>query len=107
MIALGKDRVLLLRASLQTLAGHEVELATDPETSVILERLLYSMDDFARRVLADSFAGQWVSNHDGYSDTKSLYVTLQVRCARTRSLCVARSPDPLLTGCRDCGSRGA
>jgi nucleolar protein 9 len=53
-----EDRILLLRACLHTLAGHEVELATDPETSVILERLLYSMDDFARRVLADSFASQ-------------------------------------------------
>ena len=40
------------------LSGKETALAADPETSIILERLLYSMDDFARRVLADRFTGQ-------------------------------------------------
>lgn len=53
------DRPLLLRGALEALTGHEVTLAGDGETSVILERLLYTMDDFARRVLADRFAGQY------------------------------------------------
>lgn len=52
------DRVLLLRAALTQLSGKETSIAADPETSVILERLVYSMDDFARRVLLDRFTGQ-------------------------------------------------
>lgn len=52
------ERPLLLRSALESLAGHEIELAGDNETSVILERLLYAMDDFARRVLLDRFTGQ-------------------------------------------------
>lgn len=53
------DRPLLLRSSLESLEGHEVSLAGDSETSVILERLLFAMDDFARRVLGDRFMGQY------------------------------------------------
>lgn len=37
--------------------GKERELATDPDCSIILERMAYSMDDFVRRVLMDSLAG--------------------------------------------------
>lgn len=51
------ERQLLLRSALVELSGHELALAADPETSIILERLLYSMDDFAKRVLMDRFAG--------------------------------------------------
>ncbi|KAI5481043.1 rRNA processing protein Nop9 [Pseudohyphozyma bogoriensis] len=53
------DRPLLLRSALEGLNGHEIPLAGDGETSVILERLLHAMDDFARRVLADRFAGSY------------------------------------------------
>ena len=52
------ERKLLLRSTLVALSSNETALATDYETSLILERLLYSMDDFARRVLADRFTGQ-------------------------------------------------
>lgn len=52
------ERQLLLRSALAELSGHELALAADPETSIILERLLYSMDDFAKRVLMDRFAGE-------------------------------------------------
>lgn len=53
------DRPYLLRSALESLSGHEIPLAGDGETSLILEKLLYSMDDFARRVLADRFAGNY------------------------------------------------
>ncbi|SCV73318.1 BQ2448_7244 [Microbotryum intermedium] len=53
------DRPLLLRSALESLSGNELALAGDTETSVILERLLYSMDDFAKRVLADRFTGNY------------------------------------------------
>jgi nucleolar protein 9 len=44
-------------AALSEMAGREKQLATDPDCSVILERMCYSMDDFARRVFADSLSG--------------------------------------------------
>ena len=53
------ERPLLLRAALESLSGHEIQLAADMETSIILEKLLFAMDDFARRVLADRFAGNY------------------------------------------------
>ena len=49
----------MLKSSLESLSGHEVAIAGDSDTSIILERLLFAMDDFARRVLADRFAGQY------------------------------------------------
>jgi hypothetical protein len=49
------ERPLLLRSALESLSGHEIELAGDGETSVVL----YAMDDFAKRVLLDRFAGQF------------------------------------------------
>lgn len=55
------ERQLLLRSALEELSGHELSLAADPETSIILERLIYSMDDFAKRVLADRFMSQFVT----------------------------------------------
>ncbi|KAM0748265.1 hypothetical protein T439DRAFT_304642 [Meredithblackwellia eburnea MCA 4105] len=53
------DRPYLLRSALESLSGQEIPLAGDSETSLILEKLLYSMDDFARRVLADRFMGSY------------------------------------------------
>ncbi|KAA1103169.1 Nucleolar protein 9 [Puccinia graminis f. sp. tritici] len=59
------ERQLLLRSALTELGGHELALASDPETSIILERVIYSMDGFAKRVLADRFIASFVdlSNH--------------------------------------------
>lgn len=53
------ERPLLLRSALESLSGHELALAGDHETSVVLERLLYAMDDFAKRVLLDRFTGEF------------------------------------------------
>jgi len=44
-------------AALNEMHGKEKQLATDPDCSVILERMTHSMDDFVRRVFADSLAG--------------------------------------------------
>ncbi|GAA6005197.1 hypothetical protein JCM11491_002616 [Sporobolomyces phaffii] len=52
------ERPLLLRSALESLSGHEITLAGDNESSVVLERLLYAMDDAAKRVLLDRFTGQ-------------------------------------------------
>ncbi|GAA5974331.1 hypothetical protein JCM11641_006742 [Rhodosporidiobolus odoratus] len=53
------ERPLLLRSALESLSGHEVSLAGDGESSVVLEQLLYAMDDFAKRVLLDRFSGMF------------------------------------------------
>lgn len=42
------------------MSGKEKQLATDPDCSVILERMAYSMDDFVLRVLMDRLSGSWV-----------------------------------------------
>lgn len=54
-----EDRTNFLSASLSELRNLELRLATDPDTAIIMERLLHSMGDWGRRVLADSFTGHW------------------------------------------------
>lgn len=52
-------RRLFFTAAMEEMSGKETQLATDPECSIVLERMIYSMDDFARRVLADRFSGSF------------------------------------------------
>jgi len=52
-----KERRLFFVAALTEMRGKEKQLATDPDCSIILERMIYSMDDFIRRVFVDSMAG--------------------------------------------------
>ncbi|KAL1665643.1 armadillo-type protein [Schizophyllum commune] len=54
-----EERRLFVEAALREMSEKELQLATDPESSVVLERLLYSMDDFARRVFMDSMSGSY------------------------------------------------
>lgn len=51
------DRRLFFVAALNEMSDKEKQLATDPDCSSILERMAYSMDDFARRVFADRLSG--------------------------------------------------
>ena len=51
------ERRLFFVAALTEMQGKEKQMATDPDCSVILERMFYSMDDFVRRVFVDSLAG--------------------------------------------------
>jgi hypothetical protein len=51
------DRRLFFIAALTEMSNKEKQLATDPDCSNILERMTYSMDDFARRVFIDRLAG--------------------------------------------------
>ncbi|KAF9026524.1 ARM repeat-containing protein, partial [Hymenopellis radicata] len=46
-------------AALTEMNEKEMQLATDPDCSIILERVVHSMDDFARRVFADRLAGSY------------------------------------------------
>lgn len=48
---------MFFTAALFEMNGKELQLATDPDCSPVLERMLYSMDDFIRRVFTDSLAG--------------------------------------------------
>ena len=56
MVELPAKRLFFV-AALNEMAGKEKQLATDPECSVVLERMFYSMDDFVRRVFIDSLCG--------------------------------------------------
>jgi nucleolar protein 9 len=42
---------------LSELRGQELPAATDPETSLVIERLLPSLNDWGRRVIGDAFFG--------------------------------------------------
>ncbi|KAG5645777.1 hypothetical protein DXG03_005314 [Asterophora parasitica] len=56
-----EERRLFFVAALTEMGGKEKQLATDPDCSVILERMAYSMDDFVRRVFVDSLTGSFES----------------------------------------------
>jgi nucleolar protein 9 len=51
------EKRLFFIAALGEMHGKEKQLATDPDCSVVLERMTYSMDDFVRRVFVDSLTG--------------------------------------------------
>ena len=51
------DRRLFFVAALTEMSGKEKQLATDPDCSTILERMVHSMDDFVRRVFMDRLTG--------------------------------------------------
>nr|GAT46208.1 predicted protein [Mycena chlorophos] len=54
-----EERRMFFVAALKEMAGKEKQLATDPDCSIVLERMLYSMDDFVRRVFVDSLVGSY------------------------------------------------
>ncbi|KAF9040737.1 armadillo-type protein [Panaeolus papilionaceus] len=54
-----EQKRLFLMAALTEMHQKERQLATDPDCSIVLERMLYSMDDFVRRVFMDSMAGSY------------------------------------------------
>jgi hypothetical protein len=51
------ERRLFFVAALSEMTGKEKQLATDPDCSVVLERMIHSMDEFVLRVFFDSLAG--------------------------------------------------
>ncbi|KAI0637703.1 ARM repeat-containing protein [Trametes polyzona] len=54
-----EDRRLFFVAALSEMAEKEKQLATDPDCSTILERMIHSMDDFVRRVFMDKLSGSF------------------------------------------------
>ncbi|KAJ7047787.1 hypothetical protein C8F04DRAFT_1060117 [Mycena alexandri] len=54
-----EERRMFFVAALTEMGGKEKQLATDPDCSLILERMTYSMDDFVRRVFVDSLIGSY------------------------------------------------
>ncbi|KAJ4472084.1 armadillo-type protein [Lentinula aciculospora] len=53
------EKRMFFVAALSEMRGKEKQLATDPDCSIILERMAYSMDDFVRRVFLDSLSGSY------------------------------------------------
>ncbi|KAF7978355.1 hypothetical protein HWV62_1005 [Athelia sp. TMB] len=54
-----EERHMFFVAALTEMSDKEKQLATDPDCSNVLERMAYSMDDFARRVFVDRLAGSY------------------------------------------------
>ncbi|KAH9925284.1 armadillo-type protein [Fomitopsis serialis] len=54
-----EDRRLFFVAALTEMEGKEKQLATDKDCSIILERMIHSMDDFVRRVYMDRLDGSF------------------------------------------------
>ncbi|KAI0676770.1 ARM repeat-containing protein [Trametes maxima] len=54
-----EDRRMFFVAALTEMSGKEKQLATDPDCSTILERMIHSMDDFVRRVFMDRLSGSF------------------------------------------------
>ncbi|KAF9563347.1 ARM repeat-containing protein [Agrocybe pediades] len=54
-----EQKRMFFMAALTEMQDKEKMLATDPDCSVILERMSYSMDDFVRRVFVDKLAGSY------------------------------------------------
>ncbi|KAG1780420.1 armadillo-type protein [Suillus placidus] len=50
---------IFLVAALSEMSEKEKQLATDPDCSVVLERMAHSMDDFVRRVFLDRLSGSY------------------------------------------------
>jgi len=50
---------LFLNSVLSELRGSELQVATDPDCAVVLERLLPSLGDWGRRVIGDAFGDGW------------------------------------------------
>ncbi|CCO28168.1 Nucleolar protein 9 AltName: Full=Pumilio domain-containing protein NOP9 [Rhizoctonia solani AG-1 IB] len=55
-----EDKRMFLVAALSESSGKELQLSTDPDCSIILERMLHSMDDLVIRVFADRLCGSYV-----------------------------------------------
>ncbi|KAJ3892589.1 armadillo-type protein [Lentinula edodes] len=53
------EKHMFFVAALSEMREKEKQLATDPDCSIILERMAYSMDDFVRRVFLDSLSGSF------------------------------------------------
>ncbi|KAK0436050.1 armadillo-type protein [Desarmillaria tabescens] len=65
-----EEKHMFFLAALTEMTGKEKQLVTDPECSVVLERMVHLMDDFARRVFLDSLMGlyetlacHWFTSH--------------------------------------------
>ncbi|KAF8121342.1 armadillo-type protein [Boletus edulis] len=54
-----EEKQVFFVAALSEMSGKEKQLATDPDCSVILERMAYSMNDFVLRVLMDRLNGSF------------------------------------------------
>ncbi|KAF9076613.1 armadillo-type protein [Rhodocollybia butyracea] len=53
------EKHMFFVAALNEMREKEKQLATDPDCSIILERMAFSMDDFVRRVFLDSLSGSY------------------------------------------------
>ncbi|WOO85269.1 Nucleolar protein 9 [Vanrija pseudolonga] len=100
-----EDRQLFLTSVLNELRGHELQVATDPETAVVLERLLPSLNDWGRRVVGDSVGEGWETlvRHRFGSHVAQTWLTL---AAGTLDREVGRAGDECKCAELTCQARG-
>lgn len=75
------------------MTGKEKQLATDPDCSVVLERMIHSMDDFVLRVFFDSLAGSWVVICASIIDLGPSVFLIQLRDVVDASFCFSCMPN--------------
>ncbi|KAF8337152.1 armadillo-type protein [Amanita rubescens] len=91
------ERRLFFVAALSEMTGKEKQLATDPDCSVVLERMIHSMDEFVLRVFFDSLAGSFetLSMHRFASHVCQTMFTLAKDTVHSRfSKMRGRLPEP-------------
>ncbi|KIK65684.1 hypothetical protein GYMLUDRAFT_258395 [Collybiopsis luxurians FD-317 M1] len=90
------EKHMFFVAALNEMREKEKQLATDPDCSIILERMAYSMDDFARRVFLDSLSGSYelLAKHRFASHVCQTLITVASETiAREARGIVARPPE--------------
>ncbi|KAJ3964852.1 armadillo-type protein, partial [Lentinula raphanica] len=92
------EKHMFFLAALTEMRGKEKQLATDPDCSLVLERIAYSMDDFVRRVFLDSLSGSYetlVKHRFASHVCQTLFTVVSDTIVREHHV-FCSSPDPHL-----------
>ncbi|KAE8269690.1 hypothetical protein A4X09_0g2657 [Tilletia walkeri] len=99
---------LLLNAALQELSGHELALATDPDTSIVLEYIIDRINPTQLRVLADRLSGSLfilATHRFGSHVVEAILASLQrILAFRASSLKIASSAPSSSSSSGDVGT---
>jgi hypothetical protein len=91
---------MFFAAALAEIQGKERQLATDPDCAVILERVIHSMDDLARRIFTNSLLGSYVQTL--LSRLYFCLTQIQHRATSKASLWISRFGDAVGIWFTDC-----
>lgn len=86
---------MLISAAVSEMQGKELVLATDPEGSKILERMIQYMDDGSRKTLIQAMAGSYVCSSYLFQDLIYAFRRRQIPRVGATPVCFSRVPDAL------------